>query len=135
MTNLYYLPGLGNSDHVCPRFNLVCYTQYYIQSSHHYNFNRSDFLGMRDRLIMSSFDWAADFDSTEVPSMWNCFADRFTEALNKFVPISKPCKYKNIFMTREAFNLHKKRIVCGKDTVHQDHLLIIFPILYRLAMH
>ena len=50
------------------------------------------FLGMRDWL--SSFDWAADFDSTDVPSMWNCFADRFTEALNKFVPISKPRKYK-----------------------------------------
>ena len=62
---------------------------------------------MRDWL--SSFDWAADFDSTDVPSMWNCFADRFTEALNKFVPISKPCKYKNIFMTREAFNLRKKK--------------------------
>ena len=50
------------------------------------------------------------------------------------VLISKPRKYKNIFMTREAFNLRKKRIVCGKNTVHQDHLLIIFPI-YRLAMH
>ena len=87
---------------------------------------------MRDWL--SSFDWAADFDSTDVPSMWNCFADRFTEALNKFVPISKPRKYRNIFMTREAFNLRKKRIVCGKNTVHQDHLLIIFPI-YSLAMH
>ena len=72
---------------------------------------------------------------TDVPSMWNCFADRFTKALNKFVPISKPRKYKNIFMTREAFNLRKnKNIVCGKNTVHQDHLLIIFPI-YRLAMH
>ena len=132
VTNLYYLPGLGNSDHACLRFNLICYIQYYIQSSHHYNFNRADFLVMRDWL--SSFDWAADFDSTDVPSMWNCFADRFTEALNKFVPISKPRKYKNIFMTHEAFNLRKKRIVCGKNTVHQDHLLIIFPI-YRLAMH
>ena len=132
VTNLYYLPGLGNSDHACLRFNLICYTQHYIQSSHHYNFNQADFLGMRDWL--SSFDWAADFDSTDVSSMWNCFADRFTEALNKFVPISKPRKYKNIFMTREAFNLRKKRIVCGKNTVHQDHLLIIFPI-YRLAMH
>ena len=50
VTNLYYLPGLGNSDH----------------SSHHYNFNRTDFLGMRNWL--SSFDWAADFDSTDVPS-------------------------------------------------------------------
>ena len=23
VTNLYYLPGLGNSDHVCLRFNLI----------------------------------------------------------------------------------------------------------------
>ena len=31
---------------------------------HHYNFNRADVLGMRDWL--SSFAWAADFDSTDV---------------------------------------------------------------------
>ena len=60
VTNLYYLPGLGNSDHVCLRFNLICYTQYYTQSSHHYNYNRVDFSGMQKWL--SSFDWAADFD-------------------------------------------------------------------------
>ena len=65
VTNLCYLPGLGNSDHVRLRFNLIyiCYTQYYTQNSHHYNFNRADFLGMRDWL--SSFDWSADFDSTD----------------------------------------------------------------------
>ena len=80
---------------------------HYTQNSYHYNFNRADFSGMRDWL--SSFDWAADFDSTDVTSMWNCFANRFTEALHKFVPISKPRKYKSIFMTRDAYNLQKKK--------------------------
>ena len=49
---------------------------------HHYNFNPADFLGMRDWL--SSFAGAADFDSTDVPSMWNCFADRLYINLYKF---------------------------------------------------
>ena len=31
-------------------------------------------------------------------------------------------------MTHDAFILCKNRIVCGKDTVHQDHLLITFLI-------
>ena len=33
----------------------------------------------------SSFDWAGDFDLVDISIMLNCFADRFTEALNKLI--------------------------------------------------
>ena len=116
VTNLYYLPGLGNSDHVRLRFNFVCYTLHYTQNSYHYNFNRADFSGMRDWL--SSFHWAADFDSTDVTSMWNCFANRFTEALHKFVSIfpnlASTRRVKSILMTRDAYNLRKKEPLVEK---------------------
>ena len=61
------------------------------------SYNQAYFLGMQDWL--SYFDWAVDFDSIDVSSSYvivELLADRFTEALHKFAPISKPHKCKSI---------------------------------------
>ena len=107
LTNVHYLTCLGNSDHVSLYFNLICYAPYDIHCSHCYNLNRADFSGVKDWL--DSFDWVTDFDSFDIVSMWNCFSDRFTEALNKFVSILKSRRHKSIFMNRNAFTLHRQK--------------------------
>jgi len=41
--NLFYAPPLGNSDHVCIYFNLVCYTKLKQMSGVKYNVGAANF--------------------------------------------------------------------------------------------
>ena len=58
--NLRYLPGLGNSDHVCIAFDLILPSSYAIDSDDppRYNVYSADFDNMRS--LLSAVNWESD---------------------------------------------------------------------------
>lgn len=103
MTNLCYLATrtvLGIVIMYAFVYNAVLYSKW-----PPLQLNRADFSGVQNWL--SSFDWVADFNLVDVPSVWKCFADRFTVALiNLFLVES--AKHL-ICMTQDASNLQKQK--------------------------
>ena len=46
--NMKYTAGLGNSDHICIQFSLVCTATKMIHNNMGYNYYKADFNKMRD---------------------------------------------------------------------------------------
>ena len=53
MTNLSYLPPLGNSDHICIQFDVLCYSEYKKADNIRYNARAADIDIMKEALIVS----------------------------------------------------------------------------------
>jgi len=50
INTLSYLPPLGNSDHICIKFNLVCYTKQKKSNNMKYNLKTANFDVMKESL-------------------------------------------------------------------------------------
>jgi len=54
--DIQYLPGLGNSDHVCVFFNFVCYLEVTNYKIPKYNIHRADYDKMNN--LLAEIEWA-----------------------------------------------------------------------------
>ena len=108
ISNLSYLPGLGESDHQCLDFTLECYAPTCPDEEPKANVNRGDY--DKARTMMEEIDWSGDMADLDLSLAFNVFADKFENILKECIPKSKPRhKQKNIYMTKEALRCKKKK--------------------------
>ena len=121
ISNLQYLPGLGNSDHVCLSFDLNCYTTI-TDDTPRPNYNKADYKRIRQSL--DQIDWEGELRDRNFSDAWNFFEEKLEAIMEECIPMSKPrSKRKNIYVTREAMKLKKKKYhLWKKYTETQDYL-------------
>ena len=104
---LKYLPPLGESDHLCLRFDIK-----YNQNKHNkllceHDIHKTDYEAVR--LELSKHNWNEQFNSSfEVD--YNYFVNILLRLIEENSPKKLPPKNrKNIFMTKEALRLKKRK--------------------------
>ena len=101
-----YLPGLGNSDHVCIYFHLSCYSTFKPNHTPRYNVYRADFDSMH--AVFYTIDWPDIMEPMNTKEAWEFFKTVLQDIIDKYVPISIGVqKKRNIYMSPEAFRIKK----------------------------
>ena len=103
INKIAYLPGLGNSNHICLSFYLTCYVASRVTACKKYNLYLADFARMRQNLEM--YDWDDALDQLDINEAWNCFYNLFDNLISECIPLSKSKNRKNIYITHEAMKL------------------------------
>ena len=75
INHIDYLPGLGNSDHVCIHFHLSCYSTFKPNQTPRYNVNRADFDTMCEALY--TIDWLDIMEPMDTQEAWEVFKTVF----------------------------------------------------------
>ena len=84
VTNLSYLPPLGNSDHVCIQFDVLCYSECKESDNIRYNIRAADIDMMK--MTLSEIDWTSILDPQDTNDAWLLFKSKFQEIIDKYVP-------------------------------------------------
>ena len=103
--DISYLPGLGNSDHVCLCFSLLCYAHLKDTRVLRYNTRLDDYDSMCATL--EDINWADIMNSMNTLDAWSYFRAIFQETIDKFVPLSRSGNKKSTYNSVEAFQLRK----------------------------
>ena len=103
--DITYLPGLGNSDHVCLCFSLLCYDHHEDKRTLRYDTQAVDYDTMCTEL--EDIDWANIMNPMNTLVAWSFFTTIFQETIDKFVPLRKSGNKKSTYMITEAFDLRK----------------------------
>ena len=111
VSDIQYLPGLGLSDHLCLKFELICYGNYMQDKKPKYNLRQADFDKMRT--LIENINWEDALISSDIQQAWDVFASYYESFLKECIPchVSK-LKKKNIYMTLEALRARKKKCRC-----------------------
>ena len=114
ISDIQHLPGLGLSDHVCLKFVLTCYGKYIHDNKPRYNLHQADFDRMRT--LLEAIDWDDTLSSLDIHQAWDVFASHYESILKECIPChALKMKKKNIYMTREAFRIKKKKCKLWKQ--------------------
>ena len=110
ITNLECLPGLGRSDHVCLRFTLNCYTDHKLEGEATLNYKRGDYVQINKHL--EDRNWERELEHMDLRQAWDHFSYKYAKLLKDHIPRSNPRKKpKNMYMTREAMKLKKRKLL------------------------
>ena len=107
VANLSHLPPLGNSDHVCIQFDVLCYSEYKNSDKTRYNIAAANIDMMKESL--SSVEWSSILDPLNINDAWLLFKTTFQDIIDKHVPAYIPKERKNLYATPEVFILKKKK--------------------------
>ena len=114
ISDIQHLPGLGLSDHVCLKFALTCYGKYIHDNKPRYNLHQADFDRMRT--LLEAIDWDDTLSSLDIHQAWDISASHYESILKECIPChALKMKKKNIYMTREAFRMKKKKCKLWKQ--------------------
>ena len=105
--NLLYLPPLGNSDHICMEFNLMCYAEQKKSDNVKYNIRAANFDMMRETL--SNVDWVSLLSPLNTYDAWSLFKSIFQKVIDDNIPMYKPRDKKNVHINSEVFILKKMK--------------------------
>ena len=102
--NLDYLPPLGESDHICIRFNAMCgMKETVMEESAERNFFKTDFAAVIKEL--DKYNWITTLNSN-FEEDYKRFFDILEDIMVRYTPLRAPKKKrKNLYMTREARRL------------------------------
>ena len=103
--DINYLPGLGNSDHVCIHFSFSCYTTFKPKYAPRYNANKANYDNMCASL--HTIDWLGSMNVMNTEDAWRFFKTVLQDVIDKYVPLTQVTKKRNIYMSPEAFRLRK----------------------------
>ena len=107
--DLTYHPPLGESDHVCIRFDVL---HGKVQPVEAENIGRNVYKANYKAIIdeLNSYDWVMLLNSSFVED-YKRFFDILEKVMEKFTPLRTPIKKKkNLYMTREARRLKNKKL-------------------------
>lgn len=107
--DLLYLPPLGESDHICLRFNVMCGKQEVIKiEPDKRNFYKTDYTAVVEEL--EGYDWVSILNSN-FQEDYSCFFDKLEEIMEKHTPLKTPKrKKKNLYMTNESRKKKNKKM-------------------------
>ena len=107
--DLVYRPPLGESDHICLRFNVMCGKQEFAtEDPKKRNFFKTDYAAVAEEL--RKYDWVSmltgNFDDD-----YKLFFDILEQVMMKYTPLKTPRrKKKNLYMTRESRIMKNKKL-------------------------
>ena len=128
-----YLPGLGNSDHVCIHFHLSCYSTIKPNHTPRYNVNRADFDSMR--AAFHTIDWPDIMEPMNTQEAWGFFKTVLQDIIDKFVPLTTGVRKKrNIYMSPEAFRMKKLKRKLWKNYTLSKVLTMTTKLLRKLEI-
>ena len=107
INGLSYLPGLGNSDHLCLRFKFNCYSVSNKISVPRWNLNKGDHDEIR--CCLQNVNWADVMKDLSVEDSWKYFVDTLYYLFDKHIPKIKCLNKKNIYTTQE-FQIKEKKV-------------------------
>ena len=112
--NLTYLPPLGESDHICLRFNVI-QSQQEEATPPSCNIFKTNFDAVREEL--SRHKWSVELNS-DFESDYETFFDLLDSLVKKHSPLrSNKKSNKNIYMTSDATRLKNKKLRLWKRYV------------------
>ena len=105
--NLEYYPGLGKSDHAIITFDVECYTHHTCAPVSCLNLHRADFDHLNSLVRLA--DWE-EMIPKPVQERYNYWKKTVHDLTNRCIPPALPkAAKKNIYMTREALKLKRKK--------------------------
>ena len=113
VTSLAYLPGLGASDHLILHFTFRCYTPEFKTQQAKLNFYRANYPQLRQ--LIHEADWD-DLRVLQIDQAYTLFLEKLGDIIEECIPYASAKKTQNkLYMTREAFNLKKKKKQAWSD--------------------
>ena len=111
--DLNYLPPLGESDHLCISFDVMCGKAESTKAEPEVrNIYKADYEAIIDEL--NRYDWSTLLKSSFVED-YKCFFGILEEIMTNFTPVKTPAKKKkNLYMTQEARKLKNKKLKLWK---------------------
>ena len=105
INNILHLPPvpLGNSDHICNEFDLICYLEVKKPDSIKYNITAASIELMKQAL--SDVDWESILDPLNTNDAWLLFKTIFQDILDKHGHLHTERVYSNA----EVFSLKKQK--------------------------
>ena len=100
--NLEHLPGLGTSDHVMMRFDLVNFSRV-VKHELKVHTNCEDLV-----VSLSNIDWTL-MQNMDLDESYDFFKHNLTESIKRCSVTKKPKPMRNLYFTREAWRLRKKK--------------------------
>jgi len=88
INTIQYLPGIGSSDHVCLRFDLLCYSTCNKATQPRYNLRQANFDKLRD--LIQEVNWDDTLSPLNIHCAWKLFATKFTDFVNECIPYNIP---------------------------------------------
>jgi len=116
VANLSYLLPLGNSDHICLQFNVLCYSEYNVSINIRYNVGTANIDMMKEAL--GNVDWESILDPLDTNDAWLLFKCIMQDLIDKHVPTYRPKERRNLYTTPEVFNLKKRGLNSGKVSLN-----------------
>ena len=107
INNTLHLPPLGNSDHVCIEFDLICYLEVNKLDSIKYNIRAANIELMKQAL--SDVDWELILDPLDTNDAWLLFKTIFQDIVDKHVPTYRERRRVYTQMLRCLFSLKKQK--------------------------
>ena len=109
IANLSYDPPLGESDHLCLRFNVACGKEEVIreekESLNIYKCNLEAVIAE-----LGQYDWD-DLLTSNFQQDYQVFFDILEKLMRKHTPVKTPRKRKkNLYMTRDSVRLKNKKL-------------------------
>ena len=102
--NLRYLPGLGSSDHVILRFDLVSFSHTKVD-----NRERKTHINYKDLTVtLSEVDWA-HLQDLNLENGYGFLKTKMFESIDACSTKRRPKPYKNLYNDRTAWKLKKKK--------------------------
>ena len=91
INHIDYLPGLGNSDHLCICFHLSCYSTFKLNYIARYNVNRADFDDMCAAFY--TIDCLVIMEPIDIYEAWRLSKIVLQDIIDKYVPKTEEKKY------------------------------------------
>ena len=108
--NITILTSLGVSDHVLIKFDYLCSFSEHYTGKPRVKYSNCDFAAFT--ADWESENWEERFEGLNIDNMWNCFAQKYHESVEKYVPKYTPkkgCKPKPQWMTADSLNSIKQK--------------------------
>lgn len=107
VSNVSYHPGLGKSDHVVIKFRLNCYSPSTESRGIKYNLDRGNYEQMAEKI--REIRWE-ETERLDLKNHYLFFVSNLKQVMDDFIPkLRARRKKKNIYMTRFAMSLRKKK--------------------------
>ena len=113
--DMQYLPGLSCSDHIILRFTLTCYTEHRKPCDKSMNYRRGDYNLLRS--LLQKVDWTV-LNDLDVPHAYHFFESTLNRVVTRAVSQSRPRPVKNLYITKQAARLKRKKATLWKEYTH-----------------
>ena len=116
VSGLTYLPGLGKSDHIILRFQLICYPCQAPPSMERLKFHKANWVKLRS--MLASVNWHC-LTTLDIDAGYKFFQETLSAAVSACIPTGRSTKArKNIYLNSQAFQLKKEKNMLWDKYMH-----------------